>query len=99
MKRRVPSPFHRLVSLDPQAILYSFPAVCWIYGAGFIFSTFVSVVFWGNPIMNAYQTLRNNSSTIRIKALKVGRFVQGGRHGQHKGRRSLGQVSQITSLR
>ena len=69
------------MSLKPQAILYSFPAVCWIYGAGFIFSTFVSVVFWGNPVMNAYQTLRNNSSTIRIKALKVGRFVQGGRQG------------------
>ena len=72
-------PFHRLLvpPLGPQAILYSFPAVCWIYGAGFVFSTFVSVVFWGNPVMCVYQTLRNNSSTIIIKALKVGGFVQG----------------------
>ncbi len=31
-----------------QVILLSFPAVCWIYGAGFIFSAFVSVIFWGH---------------------------------------------------
>ncbi|GFH15954.1 uncharacterized protein HaLaN_12287 [Haematococcus lacustris] len=30
-----------------RVVLYSFPAVCWVYGAGFVFSTFVSAVFWG----------------------------------------------------
>ena len=33
------------VSLQ-RAILTAFPAVCWAYGAGFLFSSFVSVVFW-----------------------------------------------------
>ena len=62
-----------------QVILYSFPAVCWVYGAGFIFSTFVSVVFWGGPVLYIYQAVRSNSSTVRIRALKVGHnmFVYG----------------------
>ena len=36
----------RLSNLFQRVILYSFPAVCWIYGAGFIFSTFVSGGCW-----------------------------------------------------
>jgi hypothetical protein len=43
----------------------------WTSAAGFIFSMFVSVVFWGGPVSYVYQALRNNSSTIRIKALRV----------------------------
>lgn len=27
-------------------VLYSFPAICWAYGAGPLFSSFVSLVFW-----------------------------------------------------
>jgi hypothetical protein len=37
----------RLSNLFQRVILYSFPAVCWIYGAGFIFSTFVSGEYGG----------------------------------------------------
>lgn len=29
-----------------RMVLYSFPAICWAYGAGALFSSFVSVVFW-----------------------------------------------------
>lgn len=36
----------RLSHVFQRAILYAFPAVCWSYGAGFVFSSFVSVVFW-----------------------------------------------------
>ncbi len=36
----------RLSTIFQKVILFSFPAVCWVYSAGFIFSTFVSVVFW-----------------------------------------------------
>jgi hypothetical protein len=32
----------RASSAAARLILYSFPAVCWVYGAGFTFSTFVS---------------------------------------------------------
>ena len=60
----------RLSSIFQKVILYSFPAICWIYGAGFIFSTFVSVVFWGSPIHQLYQSFRGNSSIVRIKSLK-----------------------------
>lgn len=33
-------------SLAQRMVLYSFPAICWAYGAGALFSSFVSVVFW-----------------------------------------------------
>lgn len=29
-----------------RLVLYSFPAICWAYGAGALFSSFVSIVFW-----------------------------------------------------
>lgn len=32
----------RISSAFARLIVYSFPAVCWSYGAGFVFSTFVS---------------------------------------------------------
>lgn len=37
----------RIPATCPQRlVLYSFPAICWAYGAGALFSSFVSVVFW-----------------------------------------------------
>lgn len=60
----------RLSTAFQKVILYSFPAVCWVYGAGFIFSTFVSVVFWGGPLMQTYQALRAGASIVRIRALR-----------------------------
>ena len=62
-----------------QVILYSFPAVCWVYGAGFIFSTFVSVVFWGSPALSAYEAIRAGISVVRIQALRVSGHWPGGR--------------------
>ena len=29
-----------------RLVIYSFPAICWAYGAGALFSGFVSLVFW-----------------------------------------------------
>ncbi|WIA29195.1 hypothetical protein OEZ86_011706 [Tetradesmus obliquus] len=60
----------RASSAFARLILYSFPAVCWVYGAGFTFSTFVSVVFWGGPIMQAYDLLRTSVRSVSIKALR-----------------------------
>lgn len=52
-----------------QVILYTFPAICWAYGAGFIFSAFVSVVFWGGPALRLLETVRMHSATVRPAAL------------------------------
>ncbi len=54
-----------------QVILYSFPAVCWLYGAGFIFSSFVSVVFWGASAQQLYESLRKHSTVVRPMGLQV----------------------------
>ena len=55
-----------------QVILYSFPAVCWLYGAGFIFSSFVSIVFWGASVQQLYESLRKHSTIVRPMGLQVG---------------------------
>uniref|UniRef100_A0A7R9VBC0 RING-type domain-containing protein n=1 Tax=Chlamydomonas euryale TaxID=1486919 RepID=A0A7R9VBC0_9CHLO len=60
----------RLSTIVQKVILYSFPAVCWVYGAGFVFSTFVSMVFWGGPLMQLYQALRSSASVVRIRELR-----------------------------
>ena len=39
---RIPS----IPAVPQRLVLYSFPAICWAYGAGALFSSFVSVVFW-----------------------------------------------------
>ena len=54
-----------------QVILYSFPAVCWLYGAGFIFSSFVSIVFWGASVQQLYESLRKHSTIVRPMGLQV----------------------------
>lgn len=46
-------------------ILYAFPAICWLYGAGVVFSSFVSVVFWGAPLQQLLEWLRRHSTVIR----------------------------------
>lgn len=55
----------------PQVILYSFPAVCWIYGAGVIFSLFVSLVFWGAPVYAAYQSLKAAVCVVSVRTALV----------------------------
>jgi hypothetical protein len=60
----------RLSSAFQKVILYSFPAVCWGYGAGFIFSTFVTVVFWGSPALALYEAARAATSLVLIRSLR-----------------------------
>ena len=54
-----------------QVILYSFPAVCWVYGAGWVFSAFVSVVFWGASAQQLWEALRRRSTIVRPMGLQV----------------------------
>eukprot|EP00878_Enallax_costatus_P010980 GHUV01011468.1.p1 GENE.GHUV01011468.1~~GHUV01011468.1.p1 ORF type:complete len:683 (+),score=193.36 GHUV01011468.1:1250-3298(+) len=60
----------RISSAFARLIVYSFPAVCWAYGAGFIFSTFVSVVFWGGALLQLYEFLRSHICSVSIKSLR-----------------------------
>ncbi|KAK9818153.1 hypothetical protein WJX72_007878 [[Myrmecia] bisecta] len=61
---------HRLSTFFQKSILYAFPAICWLYGAGIIFSTFVSVVFWGAPFQYMYETFRKRATIIRPTTLQ-----------------------------
>jgi hypothetical protein len=36
-------------------VLYLFPCVCWAYGAGTVFSTLVSALFWGSPAVLLFE--------------------------------------------
>eukprot|EP00884_Botryococcus_braunii_P017767 jgi/Botrbrau1/4674/Bobra.33_2s0038.2 len=56
---------HRISTLFQRVILYSFPAICWTYGAGTIFSLFVSVVFWGPVLQSLYESLRKHTTVVR----------------------------------
>ncbi|KAL4421914.1 hypothetical protein ABPG77_005198 [Micractinium sp. CCAP 211/92] len=48
-----------------RMVLYSFPAICWAYGAGALFSSFVSVVFWTGPLVRAVERVRNAATTVQ----------------------------------
>ena len=61
---------HRLSSAFQRVILYSFPAVCWLHGAGFVFSAFVSVVFWGAPAQRAAEGVRKRATVVRPMGLR-----------------------------
>lgn len=52
-----------------QVILYTFPAICWVYGAGFVFSAFVTLVFWGGPAVRLLEAVRLHSATVRPACL------------------------------
>lgn len=54
-----------------QAILYTFPAVCWVYGAGAIFSSFVSLIFWFAPAKIACYRIRSAIVVVHPVGLKV----------------------------
>eukprot|EP00892_Ulva_mutabilis_P011458 jgi/Ulvmu1/8685/UM047_0025.1 len=65
------------VSLLLQCALSIFPAVCWVYGAGPIFSTFVSLVFWGAPAWAAYEFVADNLFSVVPQGMRrAGRAVQ-----------------------
>ncbi|PSC68550.1 E3 ubiquitin-ligase synoviolin [Micractinium conductrix] len=48
-----------------RLVLYSFPAICWAYGAGALFSSFVSVVFWTGPLVRAVERVRNAATSVQ----------------------------------
>jgi len=48
-----------------QTIIMSFPAVCWGYGAGFVFSMFASVVFWAGPILKMVERIKKVATEVR----------------------------------
>ena len=58
-----------------QAILYSFPAICWLYGAGLMFSSFASLVFWGQPAARLWEKLRARFTTVLPVGLQVCSFA------------------------
>ncbi len=48
-----------------HCILMSFPAVCWAYGAGFMFSMFASAVFWTNPIIRLVEHMKKVAMEVQ----------------------------------
>jgi len=60
-----------VVTLCLQAILYSFPAICWLYGAGLLFSSFASLVFWGQPAAKLWERLRTCFTRVVPVGLQV----------------------------
>jgi len=50
-----------------RAILLSFPAVCWVYGAGLVFSSFASVIFWAGPLLRGVEHLRSATASVAPK--------------------------------
>ncbi|GBF89171.1 hypothetical protein Rsub_01888 [Raphidocelis subcapitata] len=54
------------------AILYSFPAVCWYFGAGLLFSSFVTFIFWGAAAGRVYTwaSRRLVSVTTSVRSLR-----------------------------
>ncbi|CAK0750091.1 hypothetical protein CVIRNUC_001963 [Coccomyxa viridis] len=61
---------HRLSVLFQRVILYSFPAICWLYGAGILFSSFVSIVFWGASVQQLVESVRKSSTIVRPMGLR-----------------------------
>ena len=70
-KRHQVSPNVSLLTLCLQAILYSFPAICWLYGAGLLFSSFASLVFWGQPAAKLWERLRTRFTRVVPVGLQV----------------------------
>lgn len=65
------------LSLTLQGALSIFPAVCWAYGAGLFFSTFVSLVFWGAPAWAAYEFIADNLFAVMpVGVRRAGRAAQ-----------------------
>ena len=55
----------RICRIFKQGILLSFPAVCWGYGAGVVFSTFATVVFWAGPIVRLVERVKKVATEVR----------------------------------
>eukprot|EP00210_Caulerpa_lentillifera_P006184 g5908.t1 len=72
--RKPPKAARRLVKINStlsaifqHVVLYTFPAICWVYGAGIIFSSFVSLIFWGGPLSAIYRTIYHALSHVVLK--------------------------------
>jgi hypothetical protein len=51
------------------AVLYVFPVVCWAYGAGVVFSAFITAVFWGFPAFLLVEAATERSMLVVPAAL------------------------------
>eukprot|EP00208_Stichococcus_sp_RCC1054_P004120 CAMPEP_0206134734 /NCGR_PEP_ID=MMETSP1473-20131121/179_1 /ASSEMBLY_ACC=CAM_ASM_001109 /TAXON_ID=1461547 /ORGANISM="Stichococcus sp, Strain RCC1054" /LENGTH=952 /DNA_ID=CAMNT_0053526355 /DNA_START=491 /DNA_END=3349 /DNA_ORIENTATION=+ len=67
--RHIISAIANLSSIFQKAILYTFPAICWAYNAGFLFSTFVTGVFWTGPFVRLLERVRMNAASVRPERL------------------------------
>ncbi|RMZ56490.1 hypothetical protein APUTEX25_001337, partial [Auxenochlorella protothecoides] len=54
----------RLAAAFQRAVLLAFPAVCWVYDAGIVFSTFASIVFWSGPLRGAVEKVRSTAASV-----------------------------------
>ncbi|KAK2078598.1 hypothetical protein QBZ16_003438 [Prototheca wickerhamii] len=63
--RRVVVGVARTAAAFQRAVLLAFPAVCWAYQAGMVFSTFVSFVFWTGPLRALAAALRERATSVR----------------------------------
>ena len=71
---RLSRTFHRV-------ILLSFPGVCWIFGAGFVFSSFASVVFWTAPLLQIIERLRGVASEVEPESWHIASMAEIERNG------------------
>ncbi|KAA6427331.1 MAG: hypothetical protein FRX49_01996 [Trebouxia sp. A1-2] len=67
---------HRVSTIFKKAILYSFPAICWLYGAGLLFSSFASLVFWGQPAAKLWERLRTRFTRVVPVGLQAANEAQ-----------------------
>ncbi|MEW5308759.1 MAG: hypothetical protein WDW38_000693 [Sanguina aurantia] len=61
---------HAISYTFQRTILCGFPAICILFDAGFWFSLFVSILFWGVPLVLFSQAVYRSSSRVQIKSLE-----------------------------
>lgn len=67
--RHVISTVAKVSDAFQTSILMTFPALCWYYNAGIIFSTFVTIVLWTGPMVRFMEKLRVNVASVRPVSL------------------------------
>ncbi|KAI3429895.1 hypothetical protein D9Q98_010206 [Chlorella vulgaris] len=65
LAQRVARGIAAITSAFQLLVLYSFPAICWAYGAGPLFSSFVSLVFWTGPLVRSVERVRGTATSVQ----------------------------------
>ncbi|KAL4855121.1 hypothetical protein ACK3TF_004343 [Chlorella vulgaris] len=65
LAQRVARGIAAITSTFQLLVLYSFPAICWAYGAGPLFSSFVSLVFWTGPLVRSVERVRGTATSVQ----------------------------------